>query len=39
MPAIHELNENQVIALALEKRNAGALYALPNAQDDADSFS
>jgi SAM-dependent methyltransferase len=39
MPAVHELSKKKIIALALEKRNAGALYALPNAQDDEDFFS
>ncbi len=39
MTAVHKLNKNQIIALALEKRNAGALYALPSVQNDEDFFS
>jgi len=39
MPPVHTLTKKQIIALAMAKRNAGELYALPNAVDDEDFFS
>jgi SAM-dependent methyltransferase len=39
MQAVHELTKKQIIALAINKRNEGALYTLPNVQDDEDFFS
>ncbi len=39
MPVVHQLNKKQIIQFALQQRNAGKLYKLPNPQDDEDFFS
>jgi SAM-dependent methyltransferase len=36
--AVHQLNKKQIISFALQQRDAGILYKLPNAQDDEDFF-
>lgn len=39
MTSVHALTKNQIIALAIDTRNKGGLYALPNVTDDDDFFS
>lgn len=39
MKPIHELSKEQIVQLAIAKRNDGELYKLPSPQDDEDFFS
>jgi ubiquinone/menaquinone biosynthesis C-methylase UbiE len=39
MSAVHHKNKSQIMAFAIEQRNAGLLYALPNSILDNDFFS
>lgn len=39
MPAIHNKNKSQIISFAIEQRNAGKLYTLPDSVLDNDFFS
>jgi SAM-dependent methyltransferase len=39
MLPVHALNKEQIISFALEQRNRGKLYQLPNDQHDEDFFS
>ncbi|MES2413125.1 MAG: methyltransferase domain-containing protein [Pseudomonadota bacterium] len=39
MPAVHKKTKSQIIAFAIEQRNAGLLYELPDSVKDNDFFS
>jgi SAM-dependent methyltransferase len=39
MLPIHTLSKKEIISFAVQQRNLGNLYKLPNAQDDEDFFS